>query len=118
MALVLVFLALVLLFYSVSQRQMGSVLRIETVRARQRALDEGCTQAVGRALDLLETGFPPANPYVGGVTLQTSAGPRSFTVTLREEDAGRTRWSVRAVPSGPLDAPPPMPPRFIPPSSP
>ena len=117
MVLVLVFLALVLSFYSVSQRQIAAVLRTETVRTLQKQRDEGCMQALGRGLDLLETGFPPTSPYVCGVTIDTSMGPRSFTVTWTEEgtDAeGKPKWSVRAVPTGPLETPQPMPPRFIP----
>jgi len=121
MVLVLVFLALVLSLYSVSQRQIAAMLRMETVRTLQKERDEGCLQALGRGLDLLETGFPPTNPYVGGVTVDTSTGPRSFTVTWTEEgtDAtGKPKWSVRAVPTGPLETPQPAPPRFSPPASP
>jgi hypothetical protein len=109
--------ALVLSFYSLSQRQMGAMLRMETVRTLQRGRDEGCIQALGRGLDLLETGSPPASPYVCGVTIETSTGPRSFTVTFGQEgfDAeGKPKWSVRAVPTGSSETPQPMPPRFIP----
>jgi hypothetical protein len=100
---------------------MGATLRMETARTLQIQRDEGCIQAVGRGLDLLETGFPPTDPYVCGVTVDTSTGPRSFTVTFGQEgtDAeGKPRWSLRAVPTGPFDTPPPMPPRFTPPSPP
>jgi len=115
--LVLVFLALMLSFYSVSQRQIAALLRTETVRTLQKERDEGCIQALGRGLDLLETGFPPTSPYVCGVTIETGAGPRSFTVTFGKEgtDAeGKPKWSVRAVPTGPLESPQPMPARFVP----
>ena len=121
MVLVLVFLALVLSFYSLSQRQMAAMLRMETVRMLQRERDEGCIQALGRGLDLLETGSPPASPYVCGVTIETSTGPRPFTVTFAQEglDAeGKPRWSVRVVPTGPSEPPQPMPPRLAPPTPP
>ncbi len=112
MVLVLVFLALVLSLYSVSQRYIAAMLRVETVRTLQRQRDEGCLHAAGRGLDLLETGFPATAPYACGVTIETSAGPIAFTVTFTREgtDAqGRSTWSVRAAPTGPLESPPPMP---------
>jgi hypothetical protein len=115
MVLVLVFLTLALCLYGVTQRQIAAMLRTETVRSLQRQRDEGCLQAAGRGLDLLETGFPPTDPYTCGVTVDTSLGSRSFTVTFTGEgmDAeGKPKWSVRAAPTGPLETPQAMPPRF------
>jgi hypothetical protein len=117
MVLVLVFLALVLSFYSLSQRQMAAVLRTETVRTFQTQRDEGCIRALGRGLDLLETGFPPTSPYVCGTVVDTSAGSRAFTVTFQNEGTaadGKPAWSVRAAPTAVTETPEPMPSRFAP----
>jgi hypothetical protein len=115
MLLVLVFIALVLSFFSVSQRYIASALRTDTAQLLRRERDEGTLRALGRGLALLETGFPTENPYSCGTTIVTSAGPRTYTVTFSQEGAdpeGRPRWSVRAAPTGPYDSPPPMPQRF------
>jgi hypothetical protein len=115
MLLVLVFITLVLSFFSVSQRYIASAVRAETAQSLRRERDEGTLRALGRGLALLETGFPTENPYSCATTIDTSTGPRIYTVTFSEEGAdpeGHPRWSVRAVPTGPYDSPPPMPERF------
>lgn len=98
MVLVLVFVALVLTFYSVCHRHIGATLRSEEARALRRQLDEGSLRALARGLTLLETGDPPApapeNPYVCQTTIQTSTGEHDFTVTFTCVAEGR--WSVCA----------------------
>ena len=109
MVLVLVFLALVLALFSVSQRHIAAALRIETVRTLQKQRDEGSLQALAHGLALLETGSPPSDPYVCADTMNTSTGARTFTVTFAREGTdsqGRPAWSVRAAPTGPLEHPP------------
>jgi hypothetical protein len=110
MLMALVFIALLLSLYSVAYRDLGAALRIETVRTLQRQRDEGSLQALARGLTLLETGLPPQDPYVCAVTLDTSSGERSFTVTFAWE--GDNRWSVHAAPTQPLEYPEPMPVTF------
>jgi hypothetical protein len=114
--LVLVFVVLFLAVLGVAYRQTASVLRVETVRARQAQRDQGGVVAVARGLALLETGLPPSDPYVCAVTVSTSAGPSTYTVTFASEGPGA--WSVRATPAGPGDPSPPMPSMFAPPSVP
>lgn len=112
MLLMLVFIGLMLCFYGVAYRQVGAALRVETARTSQRQRDEGSIQALARGLALLETGLPPSAPYVCAVTLDTSTGARSFTVTFATEGPGA--WSVHAAPTGPLEDPVAMPPTFAP----
>jgi hypothetical protein len=110
--LTLVFVVLFLALLGVAYRQMAAALRTESVRSQQVERDEGSVHALARGLTLLETGLPPSTPYVCGVTIQTSTGPRSFTVTFVSE--GGTNWSVRSTPTLPGENPPPMPSTFGP----
>jgi len=110
MVMALVFIALLLSIYSVAYRQVAAALRIETARTLQRQRDEGSLQALARGLTLLETGLPPEDPYVCAVTIGTSTGERSFTVTFTSEAEGR--WCVHAAPTQPPDSPEPMPVSF------
>jgi len=110
MVLVLVFIALMLTFYSVSYRHVAATLRAETVRIRQRQRDEGCIQAVARGLTLLETGSPPSNPYTCAAVIGAPPEERSFTVTFTSET--EDVWSVCAVPTEWPDQPEAMPSSF------
>jgi len=110
MVLVLVFIALMLSMYSVAYRHVAAALRIETARTLRTQRDEGSIHALARGVALLETGLPPSDPYVGGVTLDTPTGERSFAVTYTSEE-GDT-WSVHAAPTGPLEDPEPLPASF------
>ncbi len=56
---------------------------------------------------LLETGYPPTNPYVCGVTIDTSTGPSAFTVTFVSQGGGN--WSVNSAPTAADESPLPMP---------
>jgi hypothetical protein len=112
MVMALLFIALLLSIYSVACRQVGATLRIETARALQQQRDEGSVQALARALALLETGLPPQGPYVCAVTIDTSTGQRSFTVTFASE--GGNNWSVHAAATQPAENPDPMPASFAP----
>ena len=110
MVLVLVFLALMLTFYSVSYRHVATTLRAETVRTRQEQRDEGCIQALARGLTLLETGSPPSNPYTCAAVIGAPPDERSFTVSFTSETAGE--WSLCAVPTEWPDQPELMPSSF------
>lgn len=110
MVLVLLFLVLFQALLGVAYREMAAALRIVSVQAIQAQRDEGSVHALARAMALLETGLPPANPYVCGATIETSAGPRSFRVTFTLE-AGTT-WSVRSAPASPDESLLPMPGTF------
>ncbi len=115
MMLVLVFIVLFLSIYSVAYRHATTALRIETAGTLQRERDRGSIVALARGLALLETGLPPLNPYVCGVTIDTPTGARSFTVTYTS--AGVGSWSVRSPPTAFGTAPQPMPSSFAPASS-
>ncbi len=111
MVLVLVFIALLLTFYGVAYRHTAAALRIETTRTLQRQRDEGSVHALARGLALLETGFPPLDPYTCATSVDTSTGVRSFTVTFSSEVDGS--WTVHAGPTSPPDAPEAMPESFF-----
>ena len=110
MVLVMVFIALLLTFYSVAYRHVAAAVRAEKVRTKQAERDQGCIQAVGRGLTLLETGLPPSNPYVCETTIGAPPDARSFTVSFASEMEGV--WSVHAAPTEWPDAPEPMPSTF------
>ena len=94
-------------------RGMASALRVASVRTLQSQRDEGSIQALAGAMHVLETGVPPASPYVCGVTINTaSSGARSYTVTFTQEDA--TTWSVHVGLALPTESPPSMPASFAP----
>lgn len=109
MVLVLVFLALMLSIYGVAYRHVAAALRIEKARTLLTQRNEGSIEALARGLTLLETGFPPSDPYVCAVSIDTTAGTRSFTVTYASEEGG---WSVHAAPTLPAETPGPMPETF------
>ncbi len=112
MMLVLVFIVLFLSLCSLAYRHSAAALRVESARSLQIQRDEGSIHALARALALLETGAPPSDPYVCGVTIDTSTGPRSFTVTFASE--GTNNWSVRSAATEPNENPQPMPSSFAP----
>ena len=112
MMLVLVFIVLFLGLLGVALRQTAAALRIESVRAMQIQRDEGSLHALARGLALLETGVPPADPYICGIDISTSSGLRSYTVTFESE--GGENWAVRSTASDAGDVLQPMPASFIP----
>ena len=107
LGLVLLFMALMLSLSSVLYRQLGATLRVESVRAAQVVRDEGSLRALALALALMETGLPPSSPYICGVMIETSIGPRDYTVTFSAADD--TSWSIHAAPTQPNDMHDPMP---------
>ncbi len=42
----------------------------------------------------METGLPPTNPYVCGITIDTAAGPKSFSITLSSPAVGQ--WTIES----------------------
>ena len=105
-----VFLVLMLALTSVVHRHLSSTLRIEKARVQAQRRDEALIHALARALDLLETGLPPSDPYVCATTIDTSQGPESITVTYANE-IGEI-WGVHAAPTSPDEIPEPMPETF------
>jgi hypothetical protein len=110
MLTVLIFLTLMLTFFGISQRYLGEAVRIEEARTRARDRDEGSVHAMAAALDLLETGLPPTDPYSCATDVETSTGSRSFTVTYSALSA--SQWAIQVTPTLPADSPPPMPATF------
>lgn len=109
MAVVLVFLAIMLSMLAVSQRRLGSVLRIESRFVEAEARGDRA-RAMGKALDVLWTGAPPSDPYVCSTIVETSAGPKSYTITYDQK--GGKHWKIVVVPTAPGDDPPPLPSSF------
>jgi hypothetical protein len=112
LTLVLVFVVLMLAMLGIAWRGVASALRLETVRKTQIERDEGSVHAVALAMRLLETGVPPSVPYMCGVTLNTSNGAKSYTVTFAGE--GENLWSVHSAPTAAGETPTPMPDTFAP----
>jgi Tfp pilus assembly protein PilX len=108
--LVLVFLVLFLMFLGVAYRQVGLLLRVESVRTLRTHRDEAATRALARAMSLLETGLPPANPYTCRVVIDTPSGPCPLTVTFTSDDG--STWLVRSAPGAPGQPAIPMPDTF------
>jgi hypothetical protein len=109
MLTVLIFMTLMLTF-GISQRYLGEAVRIEQARTRTRDRDEGAVHAMAAALDLLETGLPPIDPYTCATDINTSAGSRSFTVTF--SSLSPSQWAIQVAPTLPADSPPLMPSTF------
>jgi hypothetical protein len=109
MVVVLVFLVVMMALLAVSQRRLDSLMRIESNFA-QADIRGDRARAMGRALDLLWTGPPPADPYTCQTTVETSNGPQSYTVIFARK--GGHDWRVRVAPTAPGDNPPPMPSTF------
>jgi hypothetical protein len=98
--LVLVFLILLLSLLGLTYRQAATVLRLEAARSKQILRDEGSLQATARAMAMLQNGPPPTDPFVVTLGVVTSAGGRSYQVTITSEpDAGTGRWKVTVVPA-------------------
>jgi hypothetical protein len=110
--LVLVFVMLFLALLGVAYRNTAAALRTEAVVAQQTQRDEGSIHALARAVKLLETGLPPASPYVCGVTITTSTGPRAYTVTFTNTSS--TNWTIQVVPTAEGENPAAMPSSFGP----
>jgi hypothetical protein len=109
MVVVLVFLALMLSMLAVSQRRLGSVLRVESGFVDAEARGDRA-RAMGKALDVLWTGPPPSDPYVCSTVVETSAGAKSYTITYEEQ--GGQHYRIRVEPTAPGDDPPPLPQSF------
>jgi hypothetical protein len=107
MLLVLAFAMLFFSLLAMACSQLSSSILAETARIQQTQRDEGSVRAVGRALALLETGYPPTNPYSCGVSIDTSTGTRPFTVTFVLNEP--QNWSVTAAPAESDENPPAMP---------
>ncbi|MFV2069235.1 MAG: hypothetical protein ACC645_19900 [Pirellulales bacterium] len=106
-----VFLVLMLAMTGVVHRHLSSTLRIAQARVQTEQRDEALIHALAKALELIETGTPPSDPYVCGTTIDTSQGLESITVTYGNEIGGI--WSVHAAPTGPDENPQPMPASFV-----
>jgi hypothetical protein len=107
MLLVLAFLVMFLSVLSLAYSQIASLIRAETARAQEAQRDQGSIPALARAMALLETGYPPTNPYVCGTVIDSLTGSREFTVTFTSQGAGN--WSVDIAPTAADDNPLPMP---------
>lgn len=107
MLIVLAFVTLFVSVLAIACSQLSSSILTETVRTKHLQRDEGSLHALARGLALLETGYPPSNPYVCGINVDTSLGPRAFTLTFTLD--GPNQWTVRAAPTSDLESPPTAP---------
>ncbi len=112
MPAVLIFLALTLALVGITQRELATVLRIKRAQTQVELRDEGSVHALAQALQLLETGLPPSDPYLCATDVETSLGTRSYRVTYTSLVADQ--WTVQAEPTPEDESPPPMPATFAP----
>ncbi len=112
MLMVILFLILMFSLLTLAYSQLGSALRAEAARAQQVQRDTGSVPALAQALALLETGYPPASPYICGTSINTSTGAVAFTVTFTS--LGSNTWTVQSTPTAPGDNPQAMPSTFAP----
>ena len=97
MVAVVVFVLGFLGLWTVAARQISSMLRVEQARAKRIARDAAALasrQALAQALAALESGYPPANPYVCLVM----AGGTEFAITyqINPDTEDPTDWLVSA----------------------
>jgi len=110
----LIVLGFVILFAALlgmAYQQLQSAVLIETVNEQEAQRDQGSVQALALGLQLLETGTPPSDPYVCGVTVQTATGPSSYVVTFTAN--GSSSWTVQAARLQTGQSPDPMPSTFF-----
>lgn len=93
--MVLVFVMLFLAMLGVAWRQIGAVLCIEAVRAKQVSLDQCSLRAVAKGLRLLETGLPSENEVSYSTTIDE--GSQWYKVTFTRDPADETVWTVSAI---------------------
>lgn len=109
---VLAFLLVFLGLLGVACRQTAGALRVEAVRKQQAVRDQGSVHALARGMALLETGRPPSNPYVCGLSIDTPLGVRAYKVTFTS--SGNDSWTVSVALATDGDDPTPMPSIFLP----
>lgn len=112
LTLALVFVVLMLGVVGLAARRIGTALRVAAARSQALARNEGASQAAAQALDLLETGDPPSDPFTCQVVVAgaTDGVERTITVTFASE--GPDLWAVTAAPAQPTDPTTPMPASF------
>ena len=108
---VMIFLVLMLAATGVVHRHLSSTLRIERARVQAEQRDEALIHALANAMELLETGTPPTDPYVCRTTIDMSQGLESITVIYEHEID--EIWNVHAAPTSPDENPQIMPASFV-----
>jgi len=93
--LVVTFIALVFSIAALCHRQLVAALRNEHARALRVERDAGSLDVAARAIDLLETGNPPMDPYVRITTANLPMGTRTYIVTFTS--IGFNEWTVDVV---------------------
>jgi hypothetical protein len=110
MLAVIVILAVSLVFVSISQRRIGAILRVERAVLEKAEYTEGPVEAMAAALSLLETGFPPSNPYECAATVKNAGGDRTYAVSFKSRRS--ERWTISVTPVDDPGGLPPMPTTF------
>ncbi len=96
MVIVVMFIVLFTALLGVVFRELAGALRVETLHTLEVQRDTGSVVALAQALALLQTGVPPASPYVCYTTVGTPPSSQNFIVTLSSEDG--TTWTVQVSP--------------------
>ncbi len=97
MVAVVVFVLIFLGLWTVAARQISSMLRVEQARARRIARDAAALpsrKALALALAALESGYPPSNPYVCFVMVDSTEFAVTYAINPATEDP--TDWIVTA----------------------
>ena len=83
--------------WAVLFRSCASVIRVEQARTLRDTRTTWSAPAVADGLRLLQTGVPPADPYVCKLALTQDSQTRYFQLTFTQ--VGPTRWTVTAAPT-------------------
>jgi hypothetical protein len=101
--LVVTFIAIVFSIAALCHRQLVSVLRNEHARELRVERDTGSLNVAAQAIDLLETGDPPTDPYVCTTTVDFPQGTRTYVVTFT--NIGFDDWTVDVIRDDSASAP-------------
>lgn len=100
MLMVIVFLLVLLSLLGMAYRQMAATLRLEEARTRQLDVERGGLDLARTGLGMLEGEM--TEDYVDERTYQTSAGPKTYRLTLKHEsdvpDSEDEIWTVTLEP--------------------
>lgn len=97
LVLVMAQISLLIIFWSMANRQTGHLLKTSNALSRRSQRDLGSLSALAVGVQLLETGVPPHSPFVGS----TTSGGHDYIITFTRTAEGV--WIVESAPASPSD---------------
>ena len=94
---VLLFVLLAFGAWAVLFRSCASVIRVEQARTLRDTRSTWSAPAAATGLRLLQTGTPPADPYVCKLAITQDSQTRYFLLTFTK--IGESRWALAAAPT-------------------